>query len=199
MTTEWPVTVAWQPPRPYEAPNPYRETVQERVVRHVRMLRAMREPQTGVRPLPQGTQGTSDMAKEPPTGYRAVPDPMSPASTALTVTPVGKGRATPSVTETLASLVDVRRRLSTARVSAVAAGPRSRRASAAGLFQASAGIPRRSRRVGDTAGDDGDGSRTRATSAFERRVPHGFPFSTAFPSDVHFTYPPAAAQTFARP
>ena len=53
--------------------NPCREAVQERVVRQIRMLRAMwRELETGLRPLLTGHEGeTPDTAKERPSDYRA--------------------------------------------------------------------------------------------------------------------------------
>ena len=50
--------------------NPCREAVQARVVRQIRMLRAMRRGDYG--DSYTGTQGeTPDTAKEPPTTYRA--------------------------------------------------------------------------------------------------------------------------------
>ena len=53
--------------------NPCREAVQERVVRQIRMLRAMwRELETGLRHLLPGHEGeTPDTAKESPKNYRA--------------------------------------------------------------------------------------------------------------------------------
>jgi hypothetical protein len=59
---------------PAERPhNPWREAVQERVVRQIRMLRARRrELETGLRPLLHGhAGGNPDTAKERPTNYRA--------------------------------------------------------------------------------------------------------------------------------
>jgi hypothetical protein len=53
-----PIDVARQLPQPERPHNPWRETVQERVVRQIRMLRAKRrELETGLRRLLHGHEG----------------------------------------------------------------------------------------------------------------------------------------------
>ena len=77
-----PIDVARQPPQAERPHNPCREAVQERVVRQIRTLRAMRrELETESRMLLHGHEGeTLETAKETPTGHRASSRPYQGAA-----------------------------------------------------------------------------------------------------------------------